>query len=296
MTRPVAVHPEDERYQHLIGKLVKLPLTDRSIPVVADEHVDPEFGTGAVKVSPAHDPNDFEIGQRHDLPALTIMDEHAVITAHGPFQGLDRLEARSAIVAALRAEGRIVAEKRPYVHSVGHCSRCKTTIEPRLSMQWWVKVGPLAKAAGDAVRDGRVNDPQEMEKRYFDWVDNLHDWCISRQLWWGHRIQILVRPNGEVVCVGPNTAPHVPSITERISLDRRPHPARAVHRDGPGHRADIAKIYGPPEYRLSFFEVLPGWRTRRPPTRPPTSPRRVRQGRLLGRQNRSTVTSPSSRP
>ncbi|MER6118802.1 valine--tRNA ligase [Streptomyces sp. NPDC001743] len=201
----VAVHPDDERYKHLVGKQIKLPLTDRTIPVVADHHVDPEFGTGAVKVTPAHDPNDFEIGKRHDLPFLTVLDERAVITAPGPFQGLDRLEARSAIVAALRAEGRIVAEKRPYVHSVGHCSRCKTTIEPRLSLQWWVKVAPLAQAAGDAVRDGKVKiHPQEMEKRYFDWVDNLHDWCISRQLWWGHRIPVWYGPNGEVVCVGPD--------------------------------------------------------------------------------------------
>lgn len=201
----VAVHPDDERYRHLVGKQIKLPLTDRTIPVVADHHVDPEFGTGAVKVTPAHDPNDFEIGKRHDLPFLTVLDERAVITAPGPFEGLDRMEARSAIVAALRAEGRIVAEKRPYVHSVGHCSRCKTTIEPRLSLQWWVKVGPLAKAAGDAVRDGKVKiHPQEMEKRYFDWVDNLHDWCISRQLWWGHRIPVWYGPNGEVVCVGPD--------------------------------------------------------------------------------------------
>ncbi|CAM5526133.1 class I tRNA ligase family protein [Streptomyces griseus] len=190
----VAVHPDDERYQHLVGKQISLPLTDRTIPVVADHHVDPEFGTGAVKVTPAHDPNDFEIGKRHDLPFLTVLDERAVITVPGPFQGLDRLEARSAIVAALRAEGRIVAEKRPYVHSVGHCSRCKTTIEPRLSLQWWVKVAPLPKAAGDAVRDGSVKiHPQEIEKRYFDWVDNLHDWTISRQLWWGHRPR-LVRP------------------------------------------------------------------------------------------------------
>ncbi|MFI7239238.1 valine--tRNA ligase [Streptomyces cyaneofuscatus] len=205
----VAVHPDDERYQHLIGKQIKLPLTDRTIPVVADHHVDPEFGTGAVKVTPAHDPNDFEIGNRHDLPFITVLDERAVITVPGPFEGLDRLEARSAIVAALRAEGRIVAEKRPYVHSVGHCSRCKTTIEPRLSLQWWVKVAPLAEAAGDAVRDGKVKiHPQEMEKRYFDWVDNLHDWCISRQLWWGHRIPVWYGPNGEVVCVGPDeTAP-----------------------------------------------------------------------------------------
>ncbi|MFF0503896.1 valine--tRNA ligase [Streptomyces fimicarius] len=201
----VAVHPDDERYQHLVGKQISLPLTDRTIPVVADHHVDPEFGTGAVKVTPAHDPNDFEIGKRHDLPFLTVLDERAVITVPGPFQGLDRLEARSAIVAALRAEGRIVAEKRPYVHSVGHCSRCKTTIEPRLSLQWWVKVAPLAKAAGDAVRDGSVKiHPQEMEKRYFDWVDNLHDWTISRQLWWGHRIPVWYGPNGEVVCVGPD--------------------------------------------------------------------------------------------
>ncbi|MEV3930351.1 valine--tRNA ligase [Streptomyces sp. NPDC049944] len=204
----VAVHPEDERYKHLIGRQIKLPLTDRTIPVVADHHVDPEFGTGAVKVTPAHDPNDFEIGLRHDLPFLTVLDERAVITVPGPFEGLDRLEARSAIVAALRAEGRIVAEKRPYVHSVGHCSRCKTTVEPRLSMQWWVKVAPLAQAAGDAVRDGKVKiHPQEMEKRYFDWVDNLHDWCISRQLWWGHRIPVWHGPDGEMVCVGPDEEP-----------------------------------------------------------------------------------------
>ncbi|MFF3750248.1 valine--tRNA ligase [Streptomyces sp. NPDC002018] len=201
----VAVHPDDERYAHLVGRRIRLPLTDRTIPVVADTHVDPEFGTGAVKVTPAHDPNDFEIGQRHGLPNITVMDERAVITVPGPFEGLDRMEARSAIVAALRAEGRIVAEKRPYTHSVGHCSRCKTTIEPRLSLQWWVKVEPLAKAAGDAVRDGRVDiHPKEMESRYFGWVDNLHDWCISRQLWWGHRIPVWYGPNGETVCVGPD--------------------------------------------------------------------------------------------
>ncbi|WP_338683373.1 valine--tRNA ligase [Streptomyces acidiscabies] len=204
----VAVHPDDERYKHLVGKRIKLPLTDRTIPVVADTHVDPEFGTGAVKVTPAHDPNDFEIGRRHDLPNLTIMDERGIITVHGPFLGLDRFEARSAVVGALKEQGRIVAEKRPYMHSVGHCSRCKTTVEPRLSMQWWVKVAPLAKAAGDAVRDGRVAiHPEDMSKRYFDWVDNMHDWCISRQLWWGHRIPIWYGPEGEVVCVGPDEEP-----------------------------------------------------------------------------------------
>ncbi|MFD4316288.1 valine--tRNA ligase [Streptomyces sp. NPDC058548] len=204
----VAVHPDDERYAHLIGKRIKLPLTDRTIPVVADTHVDPEFGTGAVKVTPAHDPNDFAIGQRHDLESIEVLDERGVITVHGPFQGLDRFEARSAIVAALRADGRIVAEKRPYVHSVGHCSRCKTTLEPRLSLQWWVKVETLAKAAGDAVRDGRVDiHPADMSQRYFDWVDNLNDWCISRQLWWGHRIPVWHGPDGELVCVGPDDEP-----------------------------------------------------------------------------------------
>ncbi|HEX7308505.1 valine--tRNA ligase [Lentzea sp.] len=201
----VAVHPDDERYRHLIGTEVELPLTGRRIPIVADAHVDPKFGTGAVKVTPAHDPNDFEIGQRHGLPNLTVMDGRATITAHGPFEGMDRFEARPAIVAALRAEGRIVAEKRPYVHSVGHCSRCNTVVEPRLSLQWWVKVETIAAAASAAVRDGRTKiHPAELNKRYFDWTDNLHDWCISRQLWWGHRIPVYYGPNGEVVCVGPD--------------------------------------------------------------------------------------------
>ncbi len=204
----VAVHPDDPRYAHLVGREIELPLTGRRIPVVADPHVEPEFGTGAVKVTPAHDPDDFEIGRRHDLPSLVIMDERGVITAGGPFQDLDRFEARPAVLAALRAEGRVVAERRPYVHAVGHCSRCGTTVEPRLSLQWFVKVEPLAKAAGDAVRDGRVRIyPQEMSARYFDWVDDMHDWCISRQLWWGHRIPIWYGPAGEVVCVGPDDEP-----------------------------------------------------------------------------------------
>jgi len=204
----VAVHPDDPRYAHLVGREIELPLTGRRIPVVADPHVDPEFGTGAVKVTPAHDPDDFEIGRRHDLPSLVIMDERGVITAAGPFQGLDRFEARPAVLAALRADGRVVAERRPYLHAVGHCSRCGTTVEPRLSLQWFVKVGPLAKAAGDAVRDGRVRIyPAEMSARYFDWVDDMHDWCISRQLWWGHRIPIWYGPDGQVVCVGPDDTP-----------------------------------------------------------------------------------------
>jgi valyl-tRNA synthetase len=205
----VAVNPEDERYRHLVGREIELPLVGRRIPVVADDHVDPAFGTGAVKVTPAHDPNDFEIGRRHDLPAVNVMTPEAVITGTGtPFDGMDRFEARAAVREALREQGRIGAEKRPYLHAVGHCSRCKTVVEPRLSLQWFVNVGPLAKASGDAVRDGRVTiHPKEMEPRWFAWVDEMHDWCISRQLWWGHRIPVWYGPGGEVVCVGPDDEP-----------------------------------------------------------------------------------------
>jgi valyl-tRNA synthetase len=204
----VAVHPDDPRYSRLVGTEVELPLSGRRIPVVADPHVDPAFGTGAVKVTPAHDPDDFEIGRRHGLPGVTIMDERGVITAHGPFLGLDRFEARPAVLAALREQGRVVAERRPYLHAVGHCQRCGTTVEPRLSLQWFVKVGPLAKAAGDAVRDGRVRiHPRQMAARYFDWVDDMHDWCISRQLWWGHRIPVWYSGDGDIVCVGPDDDP-----------------------------------------------------------------------------------------
>jgi valyl-tRNA synthetase len=204
----VAVHPGDERYRHLVGTEVTLPLTNRRVRVVADEHVDRSFGTGAVKVTPAHDPNDFEIGRRHDLPALTVMDERAVITAPGPFQGLDRLEARVAIVAALREEGRIVSVTRPYRHAVGHCSRCDTVVEPRLSLQWFVRVESLARAAGAAVREGHVIiEPASMSARYFQWVDSLRDWCISRQLWWGHRIPVWYSPDGDEACFGPDEEP-----------------------------------------------------------------------------------------
>jgi valyl-tRNA synthetase len=207
----VAVHPDDERYAALIGTEIELPLTGRTIPIIADSHVDPAFGTGAVKVTPAHDPNDFEIGQRAGLPMLTIMDETGVIVGTGTeFDGLNRFDARVAVREKLREQGRIVAEKRPYLHSVGHSERSKEPIEPRLSLQWFVKVAPLAQAAGDAVRDGTVRiSPPEMASRYLAWTDNLHDWCISRQLWWGHRIPVWYSPDGtESVCLGPDeTAP-----------------------------------------------------------------------------------------
>ena len=202
----VAVHPEDERYKHLIGKEVLLPLVNRMIPIIADELVEPEFGTGAVKVTAAHDPNDFEMGRRHNVPMIVIMNEHGVMEGTGTeFDGMDRFVARKAVVEKLREMGRVVAEKRPYIHAVGHCSRCDTTVEPRLSKQWFVRVEPLAKAAGDAVRKGLVKiEPEELAPRYFEWVDNMHDWCISRQLWWGHRIPVWYGPNDEVKVVGPD--------------------------------------------------------------------------------------------
>ena len=257
----VAVHPADERYAHLVGTSVELPLTGRMIPIVADEHVDPEFGTGAVKVTPAHDPNDFEIGQRHSLPAMTIMDERGVITAHGPFGGLDRFEARPAVVAALREQGRIVDEKRPYVHSVGHCSRCKTTVEPRLSLQWFVDVAPLAKAAGDAVRDGRTRiHPPELAKRYFEWVDDMHDWCISRQLWWGHRIPVWYGPEGEVVCVGPGEQPPAGYVQDPDVLDTwfssGLWPFSTL--GWPDQTADLARFY-PTTVLVTGYDILFFW-------------------------------------
>ncbi len=218
----VAVHPDDERYAHLVGREVELPLVGRRIPVVADEHVDPAFGTGAVKVTPAHDPNDFEIGRRHGLPMLTIMDESGRIAGTGTgFDGMDRFEARVAVREALRAQGRIVAEKRPYLHSVGHAERGrKEPVEPRLSLQWFVKVEPLAKAAADAVRGGEVTvHPKELEPRYFAWVDNMHDWCISRQLWWGHRIPVWYGPDGEIACLGPDEEPPPGWVQDEDVLD-----------------------------------------------------------------------------
>jgi valyl-tRNA synthetase len=205
----IAVHPDDDRYRHLVGSALPHPFLDRDILIVADSHVDPEFGTGAVKVTPAHDPNDFEIGLRHNLPMPSIMDTAGRIAGTGTqFDGLDRFEARYAVRQALAEDGRIVAEKRPYLHSVGHSERSGEPIEPRLSLQWWVKVSSMAEAAGDAVRNGDiVIHPKSQEPRWFDWVDDMHDWCISRQLWWGHRIPIWHGPDGQQVCLGPDETP-----------------------------------------------------------------------------------------
>ena len=203
----VAVHPEDERYTALVGKTLPHPFRDDlSLQVIADDYVDPEFGSGAVKITPAHDPNDFAMGQRHDLDMPEVIDATGTIAGTGTrFDGMDRFEARKAVTEALREQGRIVKEIRPYVHSVGHSERSGEVIEPRLSEQWWVKVEELAKMAGDAIREGDTKiHPVSQEPRWFDWVDDMHDWCISRQLWWGHRIPIWYGPEGEIVCVGPD--------------------------------------------------------------------------------------------
>jgi valyl-tRNA synthetase len=191
------------------------------IPIIADELVDPDFGTGAVKVTGAHDPNDFEMAMRHGIEMPIIMNEHGVMANSGTrFDGMDRFEARKEVVEELRKMGRIVSEKRPYSHAVGHCQRCDTTVEPRLSKQWFVKVAPLAKAAGDAVRDGRIKiEPEELAPRYFEWIDNMHDWCISRQLWWGHQIPVYYGPNGEVVVCGPDETPPAGYIQDPDVLD-----------------------------------------------------------------------------
>jgi valyl-tRNA synthetase len=185
----VAVHPEDERYLHLHGKKLRLPLVGREIPVILDEWVSRDFGTGSVKVTPAHDPNDFALGERHHLPSINVMDDTGHINAEGgAYAGLDRYVARKTIVADLEEQGLLAAVK-DYTNNVGHCDRCKTVVEPRLSTQWFIKIQPLADRAIEAVKTGAIRfTPEQYEKTYSNWMENIHDWCISRQLWWGHRI------------------------------------------------------------------------------------------------------------
>ena len=185
----LAVNPDDERYTDLIGKEVYLPLTDRKIPVIADSYVDKEFGTGVVKITPAHDPNDFEVGKRHNLPEINILNDDATINKlGGKYAGMDRYEARKAMVADLEAQGLLV-KVEDHVHNVGTHDRCKTTVEPMIKQQWFVKMDELIKPAVEGVKNGDIElVPASMDKTYFNWTDNIRDWCISRQLWWGHRI------------------------------------------------------------------------------------------------------------
>lgn len=218
----IAVHPNDDRYTHMVGKVLPHPFrSDLTLRVIADDYVDPEFGTGAVKITPAHDPNDYAMGLRHQLEMPEVIDATGHIAGTGTrFDGLTREEARVAVREALAEQGRIVKEVRPYVHSVGHSERSGEPIEPRLSMQWWVKVDELARMAGDAIRrKDTVLHPESLEPRYFEWVDDMHDWCISRQLWWGHRIPVWYGPGGEVVCVGPDEEPPAGYTQDEDVLD-----------------------------------------------------------------------------
>ena len=187
----VAVNPDDLRYAHLVGKRVVLPIMGREIPIIADEHADPKFGTGAVKVTPAHDPNDFEIGLRHNLPAIKVIGEDGTMTKEaGKYEGLDRYVCREKVVEELASLGLLVKVEE-HEHAVGHCQRCNSVVEPMISRQWFVRMKPLAKPAIDAVRDGRIRFvPERFAKVYLNWMENVHDWCISRQLWWGHRIPV----------------------------------------------------------------------------------------------------------
>lgn len=187
----VAVNPEDERYAKLIGKTLRLPILNREIPVIADSYVDTKFGTGAVKITPSHDPNDYEMGLRHNLPEIVVIGKDGVMTKEaGPFAGLERYECRKQIVARLKAEGYLVKIEE-HSHAVGHCQRCHNIVEPLVSTQWFVKMQPLVKAAVDCVTDGRTQFvPERFTKNYTGWMENIHDWCISRQIWWGHRIPV----------------------------------------------------------------------------------------------------------
>lgn len=185
----VAVHPDDERYKNLIGKMVKLPIMNREIPIIGDYYVDKEFGTGVVKITPAHDPNDFEVGKRHHLPEINIMNDNATINQNGgKYKGMDRYQARKAIIKELEELGLLVKIEE-HIHNVGTHDRCSTTIEPMIKQQWFVKMDKLIQPAIDAVKNGEIKlFPERIEKVYFNWTDNIKDWCISRQLWWGHRI------------------------------------------------------------------------------------------------------------
>ena len=196
----IAVHPEDPRYRDLVGREVRHPFQDRTFRIVADDYVDPEFGSGAVKITPAHDPNDYAMAQRHDLEIIDIFDEGAVTTevVGEPFAGLDRFDARRVVTEALDEVGLLVGVEG-HTHAVGHCSRCGTVVEPRLSDQWFVAVRELADEAARAVREGRTRFvPESNAAPFLEWLDNLHDWCISRQIWWGHRIPAWYGPNGEI--------------------------------------------------------------------------------------------------
>lgn len=216
----VAVNPEDPRYGHLVGKMLQLPLTDRQIHIIADSYVDLEFGTGAVKITPAHDPNDFEMGMRHNLESIVVIGMDGNMTEEaGKFAGQERYECRRNLVSELQEKGYLVKIEE-HNHAVGHCQRCRSVIEPLVSKQWFVKMEPLVKAAVDCVEDGRTQFvPERFTKTYTGWMENIRDWCISRQIWWGHRIPVWYCDDcGEV-------------IASRVDIDKCPKCGGAVHQD-----------------------------------------------------------------
>ena len=218
----IAVHPDDDRYRHLVGRHAILPVLGRRLPIVADEHVERAFGTGAVKITPAHDPDDYELAKRHDLPAITILDEQARINAEGgDYFGRDRYEAREAIVDRLRDMGDL-EDERPHAMVIGHCDRCGTVIEPRLSVQWFVRVESLAQRALASVREGRTRIiPTHYEKVYAHWMENIHDWAVGRQLWWGHRIPAWYCPDGHVTVSDAEAGPDACAECRRPASELR---------------------------------------------------------------------------
>jgi valyl-tRNA synthetase len=262
----VAVHPNDERYRHLHGKTLKLPVLGREIPLVADAFVDPAFGTGAVKLTPAHDPNDFEAGKRLGLASINIMDERAVLNDNaGPYAGQDRFEARKGVVAQLEAEGLLV-KTAPHVVPLGHCQRCKTIVEPRLSAQWFVKTTPLAEPGIAAVEDGRIRFvPENWSKTYFEWMRNIRDWCVSRQLWWGHQIPAwYCDPCGEVIVAreAPTACPKCGGAVRQETdvldtwFSSGLFPFSTL--GWPDRTADLARYY-PNDVMMTGFDIIFFW-------------------------------------
>jgi len=263
----VAVNPDDERFKDLKEKEVLLPLTDRSIPIIQDDYVDTGFGTGALKVTPAHDPNDFHLGEKHGLEKLKVIDDDGImLEGAGQFKGLDRFECREKAVEALTDQGLLV-KKEPLKHSVGNCYRCRTVVEPSISKQWFVKVAPLAKKASDAVRNGQTRIiPDNWSKTYFDWMDNIRDWCISRQIWWGHRIPVWTCSDCSEIIVeetDPDTCPSCGSkqvIQETDVLDTWFSSALwPFSTMGWPDNTDLLKTFYPTNVLVTGFDILFFW-------------------------------------
>jgi valyl-tRNA synthetase len=263
----VAVHPEDERYAHLHGKMLRLPLSGREIPIVTDSWVSPEFGTGAVKVTPAHDPNDFALGQRQGLPSISVMDERAHMNAAaGPYAGLDRYQARQRVLADLEAQG-LLGAVREHVNSIGKCDRCKTVVEPLLSTQWFIRIQPLADPAIEAVEKGYIRfTPEQYSKTYFEWMRNIHDWCISRQLWWGHRIPAWHCASCGKITVA-RTTPEVCAHCGHASIEQEKDVLDTWFSSGllpcsslgwPEHTPDLDTFY-PTQLLVTGFDILFFW-------------------------------------